>query len=98
MSAGTGGTWQVIDASLHDGDHVADLSNELLVISTAPLGDPLADARLIAAAPELLKALKSARILLTCVESCSRNNFTNLADEEVEAIDAAIAKATRGQP
>ncbi len=56
----------------------------------------LDNARLIAAAPELLKALNSARILLTCVESCSRNNFTNLADEEVEAIDAVIAKATGG--
>ena len=47
--------------------------------------------RLAAAAHDLLKELQECRDLLKCVETCSRNNFENLADERVQAINAAIA-------
>ena len=59
----TPGPWKVIETNYlpHDGDHVADMSNGLMVVSCMyALGDPLADARLIAAAPDLLEALKDA--------------------------------------
>lgn len=35
-------------------------------------------------------ALKSARDLFTCVETCSRNNFENLALEQIEVADIAL--------
>ena len=47
--------------------------------------------RLAAAAHDLLKELQECRDLLKCVETCSRNNFENLADERVQAINAVIA-------
>ena len=58
-AAFTPGPWRVIETNLlaHTGDHVADISNGLMVVAMAKLGDPLADAQLIAATPELLKAL-----------------------------------------
>ena len=60
MSAHTSGPWRVIETNLlsYDGAHVADMSNGLMVIATENLGAPLADARLIAAAPCLLEALQ----------------------------------------
>ena len=39
----------------------------------------------------LIDELRECRDLLMCVESCSRNNFENLAYERVQAIDAVIA-------
>jgi len=36
-------------------------------------------------------ALGEARDLFTCVETCSRNNFVNLASEQVEDLQKAIA-------
>lgn len=42
---------------------------------------------------ELLAALKSARDLLDGADGLSWNNLLNLAAEEVESIDKAIAKA-----
>jgi len=38
-----------------------------------------------------LQELQECRDLLKCVETCSRNNFENLADERVQAINAVIA-------
>jgi hypothetical protein len=56
----TPGPWKVIETNYlpHNGDHVADMSNGLMVVPClSGLGEPLADARLIAAAPDLLEAL-----------------------------------------
>ena len=88
MSAHTPGPWRVIETHLlpHDGDHVADMSNGLMVVANAKLGAPLADARLIAAAPKLLEALKYARRMVKASEC------------DVAFIDDAIAKATGAKP
>lgn len=54
----TPGPWKVIETHYlpHEGDHVADMSNGLMVVPfLSKLGDPLADARLISATPELLE-------------------------------------------
>jgi hypothetical protein len=83
----TPGPWKVIETHYlpHDGDHVADMSNGLMVVpSLSRLGDPLADARLIAAAPDMLLALAYAKEVLE-LEGCM-----NAAD----VVSAAIAKAT----
>ena len=86
MSNHTPPPWRVIETNLlpYDGDHVADLSNELMVVASSELGDPLADALLIAAAPELLEALKDCRQALVV------GGFT----DELLVVDAAIKKAT----
>lgn len=58
----TPGPWKVIETHYlaHDGDHVADMSNGLMVVPCfADLGDPLADARLIAAAPNMYEYIAS---------------------------------------
>ena len=52
------------------------------------------DARLIESAPDLLDELKECRDLLKAYEGISRNNFESLMLERIEAIEAAIAKAT----
>ena len=57
----TPGPWEVIstDKEVYDGAHVADMSNNLLVIAQSEVGCPVADAHLIAAAPCLLAALQA---------------------------------------
>lgn len=96
MSAHTPGPWRVIETHLlpHDGDHVADMSNGLMVVASAKLGDPLADARLIATAPELLEALEWLADILPDPE---------LDNDELQRVwtkkaRAAIAKATGAKP
>ena len=67
MSGHTPGPWKVIETNYlpHNGDHVADMSNGLMVVPClSGLGDPLADARLIAAAPLMLSELRKARAAL----------------------------------
>ena len=63
---------------IKDGErkNVADIANFR--------GAGYANARLIAAAPEMLEALKLARQIWSASDSCA----------EIDAIDAAIAKAT----
>lgn len=39
---------------------------------------------------QLERVLAQARELLSCVETCSRNNFYQLAAEQLEAIDEAL--------
>jgi len=83
----TKGPWKIIETNYlpHNGDHVADMSNGLMVVPViSGLGDPLADARLIAASPEMLEAL------IDCRRALELANFTG----ELIVVDAAIAKAT----
>lgn len=89
MSNYTPGPWRVIETHLlpYDGDHVADMSNDLMVVSSFKLGDPLADAQLIAAAPDLLGAL----------QKIAQMDYGNpYASGCVEIARAAIAKAEGG--
>lgn len=81
----TPGPWRVIETNLlpHDGDHVADMSNDLMVISSFKLGDPLADANLISAAPDMLEVLQYA---VRWHDQLSANDLAKMRK--------AIAKAT----
>jgi len=56
-----------------------------------------ADIILMSSAPDLLLELQKCRDLLSTVETCSRNNFENLAHEQIQEIDVVIALATRGE-
>ena len=98
----TSGPWKVIETHYlpHDGDHVADMSNGLMVVpSMFGLGDPLADARLIAAAPDLLEALK---VLADEANGFSISgvyfNEKCMGHKGLDMAFAAIAKATGEQP
>lgn len=59
-----------------------------------------ADARLIAAAPEMLQALRSSReTLLTAIRAgCDLPSFDPRDHRAIKEIDAAISKATGEQP
>jgi hypothetical protein len=108
----TQGPWKVIEVAMlgHAGDHVADMSNGLMVIPCfGRLGDPLADARLIAAAPELLAELQKAhKIILNALalmtfeqkSEWARSNAREgvIVDGTTRATDRleVIAKATGG--
>lgn len=46
--------------------------------------------RLSALCDQMGAALESSRDLFTCVETCSRNNFENLAMEQIEVSDIAL--------
>lgn len=98
MSAHTPAPWRVIETNLlpHEGDHVADMSNGLMVVPFCKLGDPLADARLIAAAPDLLEACKGLMLQFAAFQAeCFRNEI----DETPAVIVCrnAIVKATTGE-
>ena len=56
-----------------------------------------ADIILMSSAPDLLLELQKCRDLLSTVETCSRNNFENLAHEQIQEMDVVIALATRGE-
>lgn len=88
MSAAfTPGPWRVIETNLlpYHGDHVADMSNGLMVVASSKLGEPLADARLIAAAPCMLAELTYLR---DCIERGT--------DPAMGRVNAVIAKAQGG--
>ena len=90
MSKHTPGPWKVIETNHlpHDGDHVADMSNGLMVVPVMyALGDPLADAQLIAAAPDMLETLK--RLSDMCADFGAKT--------ACDMADAAIFKATGEQ-
>lgn len=89
MSKHTPGPWKVIETHYlpHDGDHVADMSNGLMVVPTiCGLGDPLADARLIAAAPDLANVVAWLIQEYESIGGCIPDGLYNAAR-------AAIAKA-----
>ena len=75
------------------GHEVAQIAND----DHNTLGDPIADeawanTRLIASAPDLLAALKAVRRELDCFKA-TEPIPTDLFDDEITAIRAAIAKA-----
>lgn len=64
-----------------------------------PSGDPEADARLIAAAPDLLEALKALAGLYPSAEEMNDSDEYSVTEIDwVEIARAAIAKATGEQP
>ncbi len=68
MSGHTPGPW-VVNGCGGDFKLVARMHAGVMVAAAAPLGDPLLDARLIAAAPNLLAAAKAAaQFILNGVE------------------------------
>lgn len=122
ISMPTTGAWQVEE----EGGGYYVVTDEIMVASLAPVDkhptdsdefidgpETAANARLIAAAPELLEALRVARdcILLdrTALADTHMNPVTNTVDDEdgaeglaqydavLSVIDAAIAKATGEQ-
>lgn len=94
----TPGPWRVKDNGSMEGPHVYGLVHPVDGGDYAPLagyrGGALsqADARLIAAAPELLHALKSAAEFMHIFDEQSEAAFGNWADRG-KLINAAIAKA-----
>jgi hypothetical protein len=91
VSAHTPGPWRVYHGDILDnnyGEMVADLDNRTLVVTDRPrLGNFEADARLIAAAPELYEALTLAREVIAGLPRSLAYDFTHLPK-----IDAALAK------
>lgn len=61
-----------------------------------PIGG--ANARLIAAAPELLEACQYAGEVIESLDGISRNNAEQLLAESLDKLHAAIAKATGARP
>lgn len=96
----TPGPWKVIETNYlpHEGDHVADMSNGLMVVPVMhALGDPLADARLIAAAPELLEALEWCADTLAVFVDDGSAAPDSVVGKNLTTARAAIAKATGEQ-
>lgn len=99
MSKPTPGPWRVVNTKeeQYDGDYIADLSNDLLIVppSIHFLGDPLADSALMAAAPELLDLLiKAQRLGLTFDIGTAyiRRSYIDKQDELNALINALIKK------
>lgn len=100
MSGHTPGPWRYAG---HGGTHVLDSNGRCIGDAPQPHGMPPeegeANARLIAAAPEMLEALMSAvGSLEACAEEFRRRNLReeDLALESIEVVRSAIAKAERG--
>lgn len=79
-----------------DGSRGGDTPNLVVVVSPE---DAIADARLIAAAPDLLEALKEERRIRLIGQSpeCGQSHWESMRDlrrAAYDATDAAIAKAT----
>ena len=103
VSGHTAGPWEVVEnpdsgggdtvisnaASIYSDDetYVADVYRGYVGSEIVTHDQQLANARLIAAAPELLEAL------IDCRRALELSNFT----DELAVVDAAIAKATTGE-
>lgn len=88
----TKGPWRVDPDKNGYYDVIPESGNGMAVVGCEGI-DNEANARLIAAAPELLEALVKARQELANLPSSYGYQFTHIAD-----MDSAIAKATGGQP
>lgn len=87
MSETTAGPW-VVNGCGGDFKLVARMHAGVMVAAAAPLGDPLLDARLIAAAPDLLRA---AQELIGTLGA--GGYFPTAGEPKTRALRAAIAKA-----
>lgn len=116
MSKHTLGPWQVGPAYDNDGiaeviiEHKTEQGNLVVAVALGGLVGQAENARLIAAAPDLLEALNKARaalkeqleILIQCHSDPATGLITDDADllaiesdqDLINSIDAAIAKAT----
>ncbi len=101
MSTHTPGPWKAVSSGVSaqiDCMEIAEVSHMRVIPASGGWptpGEPEDDARLIAAAPDLLEALRKAVVLLAgvCVHSPELEAY-----ETYEAVSAAIAKATGAQP
>ncbi len=101
MSHHTHGEWIVVRELRDEDEIVADLLNNIWVIPAngQRLGRPEDDARLIAAAPDLLKALNSLEVSANTVRACYDRRPENFAmalqqlKDDAQLARAALAKA-----
>jgi len=96
MSKHTPGPWKWW--TTHEGAHRINPHKGGLVIASCDTRNPFseeqeANARLIAAAPDLLEACKAALFEITDIERQGRHNGNSLP----KMLSAAIAKAERGE-
>jgi hypothetical protein len=90
MSEFTPGPWEYLDDAFRPVYRIRNLDEPRIVVGQATSA---ANARLIAAAPELLEALYAASHALKSY--AYGNSATLLAMETAEFVDDAIAKATQ---
>lgn len=88
MSAHTPGPWKAEYSEGDEWDVLAGESLPIAYISGWACSSVEANARLIAAAPDLLAALKAARVFVA-----QRAGYSDVADQTLVDVDAAIAKA-----
>lgn len=100
-AAHTPGPWKVThddyaghyDVSTFDPQMGSEAIAQVFYVANAPGGRGEADARLIAAAPELLEALEKMLSLLNAVCALSDDNYARDDWQDVLNANAAIAKA-----
>ena len=87
----TPGPWAVY-GTLHPGEFIIHQGGHGLAVTRRANGSGNANARLIAAAPELLEALRK------LVAYVDENVASRDVDPHMDRAEAAIAKATGGEP